>query len=409
MNLLVYEHITGGGYADGKIAPSILCEGYAMLRTLTLDLKAVGHNVTTFLDSRLKTFNPLIEADNIVSISSPDDLNKALEKFSQAADGVYIVAPESGQVLQKLVETVEASGGISLNCRIKAIEKASNKMTTYEILKKNRVRVPETLMIDLYENVKQIEHRVRDLGFPLVFKPLDGVGCCGLSVVKEESHIAAATNKIVKETSNKYFIAQRLIRGIAASVSLTSTDDEALPITLNKQMITLSQPRSDSRYNGGIVPLHHPSEAEALRIAKTAVKSLTGLRGYVGVDIVLTSNGPVVMEVNPRLTTSYVGLRRVLNFNPAQAMVDAVLERKLPKNVRTSGYAFFLKAAVPALTHETIVKTYRLNGVLSPPFPITESKMTYALLASYSAKFRDAKMELYKAKKSLLSILSVGD
>ena len=38
--------------------------------------------------------------------------------------------------------------------------------------------------------------------------------------------------------------------------------------------------------------------------------------------------GPVVLEINPRLTTSYVGLRPALGRNPA-ALVLELLEREL--------------------------------------------------------------------------------
>lgn len=406
MNLLVYEHVTGGGFADEKIPPSILSEGYGMLRALISDFRTAGCHVTTFLDSRLKTFNPPIGADDIIPISSHKELNKALKKLSQAADAVYIIAPESDQVLQRFVETVEASGGTSLNCQVNAIKQASNKITTYETLKKVGLGVPETLIVDLRENVQQIKRMIGELGFPLVFKPVDGVGCCGLSVVRDESQIAAAVNKIMKESTNKCFIAQRLIEGVDASVSLISTGEKALPITLNKQMVTLAPSNSDSSYNGGIVPFRHSLEKEALKAAQTAVKSLTGLRGYIGVDMVLTRKGPVVMEINPRLTTSYVGLREVVNFNPAQAIIDAIFKRRLPENVQSSGSAFFLKVKVPAPTHEILSRAYGLKEVVSPPFPVAGDGAAYALLISYSARLKDAKTGLYKAKKRLLNVVS---
>lgn len=408
MNLLVYEHVTGGGFADEKIAPSVLSEGYGMLRALISDFKTAGCDVTAFLDSRLRVFNPPFEADNLISISSHKRLFKALKKISKAVDAVYIIAPESDQVLQRLVEAVETSGVTSLNCQVNAVEKASKKMEIYKILKKIGLRVPETLIVDLRENVKQIKRMVEELGFPQVFKPIDGVSCSGLSVVRDESQIVAAVNKIMKESSNKRFIAQRLIKGVAASVSLISTGEEALPITLNKQMVTLAPPNSDSSYDGGMVPLLHSSEKEALRAARMAVKSLAGLRGYVGVDMVLTRKEPVVMEVNPRLTTSYIGLRRVVNFNPAQAIIDAVLKRRLPENVECSGYAFFLKVKVPTPTRKTLSKIYELKEVISPPFPTPGNTTAHALLVSYSARLKDAKIGLYKAEKRLLDVLSRG-
>lgn len=405
MQLLIYEHVSGGGLANEKISPSILSEGYGMLRSLASDFKAAGHYVTTLLDSRLKAFNPPIEADNIVSISSSNELNKNLKKLSEAVDAVYVIAPESGQTLQKLVEN---SGGLALNSQIAAIKKASNKTTIYEVLKKRRLMVPETVMVSLHENVEHVKHVIKELKFPLVFKPMDGVGCCGLSVVRDESHMVAAVKKIAKESLSEHFIAQKLIEGISVSASVISTGEKALPITLNKQMVTLASPYEKSSYNGGIVPFDHVLEEEALKAAQTAVKSISGLRGYVGVDMVLTRDGPVVIEVNPRLTTSYIGLRRAVNFNPAQAIIDAVLRRRLPEKIQSKGYTFFSKVKVPPVC-QVLSETYRLKEVVSPPFPMVIDEPAYALLATHSDRLENAQTAFYRAKKSLLKLLNRGD
>ena len=408
MQFLVYEHVSGGGFANEKLSPSVLSEGYGMLRSLVSDFKAAGHDVTILLDSRLKAFNPPIEADNMVLISSSNELNRNLGKLSGSVDAVYVIAPESGQTLKKLVELVEASGGLSLNGQIGAIRKASNKMTTYEVLEKRRLMVPETVMIDLNEKVQFIKRIIGGLGFPLVFKPVDGVGCRGLSIVKDKSHMVAAVKKIAKKSLSKHFIAQRLIDGISVSASVISTGEKALSITLNKQIVTLASPYEKSSYSGGIVPFDHVLEDAALKVAQTAVKSISGLRGYIGVDMVLTRNGPFVIEINPRLTTSYIGLRKAVNFNPAQAIIDAVLEQVLPENVQSKGYAFFSKVRVP-LTRRVFTETYKLKEMVSPPFPIALDELAYALLAVHSDKLKNAQTAFYRAKKSILKLCHTGD
>jgi len=407
LQLLVYEHVSGGGFANEKISPIILSEGYGMLTSLVSDFKVAGHDLTTLLDSRLKTFNPPIDADNIVSVSSPSELNKNLVKLSEVADAVYVIAPESGQTLQKLVELVETSGGLSLNSQIGAIKKASNKMTIFEVLKKKRLMVPETVMISLDEDVEHIKHVIKELGFPLVFKPVDGVGCCGLSVVKDRSHVVAAAKKIAKESLCEHFIAQKLIQGISVSASVISTGEKALPITLNKQMVTLASPYEKSSYNGGFVPFDHVLEREALEAAQTAVESISGLRGYVGVDIVLTRSGPVVIEINPRLTTSYIGLRKTVNFNLAQAIIDAVFRRQLPEKIQSEGYAFFSKAKVPP-TPSVFTETYGLKEIVSPPFPIALDEPACALIATHFNKLENAQTAFYRARKSLLKLFGRG-
>jgi predicted ATP-grasp superfamily ATP-dependent carboligase len=63
-----------------------------------------------------------------------------------------------------------------------------------------------------------------------------------------------------------------------------------------------------------------------------AVECLPPTVGYVGIDLVLgpaaDGSEDVVIEVNPRLTTSYVGLRRLLRNNLAEVMLHVVAGRK---------------------------------------------------------------------------------
>ncbi len=58
--------------------------------------------------------------------------------------------------------------------------------------------------------------------------------------------------------------------------------------------------------------------------------ALPGLHGIVGVDYIATANGPVVVEVNPRLTTSYAGLRRSLGVNPAAFVAELIRDGAVP-------------------------------------------------------------------------------
>src|SRR5205814_157736 len=62
-------------------------------------------------------------------------------------------------------------------------------------------------------------------------------------------------------------------------------------------------------YRGGETPIDHAEAARQLALA--AVSSIEGLHGWVGVDLVIDDDErPVIIEINPRPTTSYIGLRR---------------------------------------------------------------------------------------------------
>jgi predicted ATP-grasp superfamily ATP-dependent carboligase len=317
-------------------------------------------------------------------------------------DAVYVIAPESGDVLEKILEVVIASGGTSLNCRIEAIKHVSNKMATREILKKNGLMVPRTVSLDMNEKTENIKHLLAELEYPLVFKPIDGVSCEGLSVVKNNKDISDAVKKISKVTIKKQFIVQKFIIGKAVSACVISTGNKASAISLNRQLITLAPPRDKSTYDGGVVPFNHQLRKEALRAAEKAVETINGLKGYVGVDMILTKEGPVVIEINPRLTTSYIGLKRATKLNIAKVIIDAVICRKLPSNMQTKGFTFFSKVEVPSCPQK-LDETYKLKDVVSPPFPIEENKV-HALIASASNSPRSAQSRFYQTKEHLLSL-----
>ena len=119
---------------------------------------------------------------------------------------------------------------------------------------------------------------------------------------------------------------QRYVRGTPVSVSLLADGRRAVALAVNAQRMAIS---SGFSYRGGRTPFEHPLAAAAVDAAIRTCAALPGLRGYVGVDLVLTEAGPVVIEVNPRLTTAYLGVRAVLDENVA-ALALAAFDGVLP-------------------------------------------------------------------------------
>jgi predicted ATP-grasp superfamily ATP-dependent carboligase len=380
-----------------------------MLRTLTADFKAAGHSVTTTLDSRIAKLNPPVEADCVMPVFSSQEAQANLKKMAEQADAAYVIAPETDDVLRRLVEIVEQTRTVSLNCSARAIKTVSDKAVFYECLRNLGLPLPKTLMFSVTDNLNKIKAALRgSLEFPLIFKPSDGVSCCGLSVARNENQMAAAVGKIKRETASKRFLVQELINGAAASVSLLSTGNHVAPVSLNQQDVTLKTPEALSSYSGGAVPFEHSLKAEAFAVAERIAKAFPDLRGYIGVDFVLTESEAVPIEVNPRLTTSYVGLRRTVSFNPAQAILNAVLNRELPTSSQSRGYACFSKVETLNSTVDGLQKTYGINDVVSPPFPVSQHDAASALIATHGDTLKEAVTRFREAKKRVLNTIGRG-
>ncbi|HLN88767.1 MAG TPA: ATP-grasp domain-containing protein, partial [Candidatus Binatia bacterium] len=322
MKIIVYEHVSGGGYAGQPIPLHVLSEGFGMLRCVVEDFKAANHEVTVLLDSRISKLNPPLESDCAVPIFYSREPKKFLRDIAQINDAVYVIAPETDQILQTYVKLIEKTGKISLNCESQSIEEAADKTVVYETIKELGV-TPKTVVLNLDDGLAKVKQKIKkELGYPLVLKPAFGAGSIGLSLVNDESQVSSAIEVIRIRSTSERFIAQEFIRGEAASVSLLSTGKKAMALTLNKQNVAIAGSDSSSRYEGGTVPFDHWLKQETFRVAERVVEAFRGLKGYVGVDVVFTEHKVFVVDINPRLTTSYVGLRKVAGFNVAEALAN---------------------------------------------------------------------------------------
>ncbi len=156
-----------------------------------------------------------------------------------------------------------------------------------------------------------------------VVKPDDGAGCVDTLLVADSMEARAALASRRKEN----LVAQPWFAGEAQSLSLICRDGNVVVLSCNRQHIRVT--------HGGRVGLHGltvgalPVTAAHQRLAQATAQAIPGLWGHVGIDLVHTARGPLVIEVNPRLTTSYCGLASALGINVA-AKVLALLDGTTP-------------------------------------------------------------------------------
>jgi predicted ATP-grasp superfamily ATP-dependent carboligase len=101
------------------------------------------------------------------------------------------------------------------------------------------------------------------------------------------------------------------------------------------------------RYRGGSAPLPPQLADRAIRIARRAIDSVPGLAGYVGVDVILGAESDHVIEINPRLTTSYVGLQALATDNLMELLLRLARGESAPKpRWRAGGVSWTADGAV---------------------------------------------------------------
>ncbi|MEX0819311.1 MAG: ATP-grasp domain-containing protein, partial [Pirellulaceae bacterium] len=145
-----------------------------------------------------------------------------------------------------------------------------------------------------------------------VLKPHDGAGSLGIRRIENRESFPAVTRGS--------FRLEELQPGTPASVAVLCGPNSQIALPACRQRLA---PDGSFAYLGGKVPLEEPLRSRAERLALQAAGTLPDCVGYIGLDMVLGSSAEfdTVIELNPRMTTSYVGLRRLARGNLASTMI----------------------------------------------------------------------------------------
>jgi predicted ATP-grasp superfamily ATP-dependent carboligase len=334
MKIFLYEHLTGGGLlADTRLTnerESLAVEGRAMCSALAADFAAIDAvQITCLRDSGMVEWKP--ECHCLIDVRSAQERDAAFDCKAAEADWTLVIAPEIDGVLAERCRRVLGAGGRLLGGSLACIDLASDKQATAEHLARTGVPVPRGMPFTLGQPWPE------EFNYPAIWKPLDGAGSQGLRVI-EHSHapLPAAksqsgrleelylpTYRSARRVPSRWLNAGRHAEGDAAlpaSVAFLCGPAGCVALPPCRQHLS-----NDFHYLGGSLPLPPRLAERATQLAARAVSSLPGPLGYFGVDLVLgiaaDGRDDMVIEINPRLTTSFIGLRSACRQNLAAAMV----------------------------------------------------------------------------------------
>ncbi|HUD72213.1 MAG TPA: ATP-grasp domain-containing protein, partial [Dongiaceae bacterium] len=229
----------------------------------------------------------------------------------------------------------------------RAVAIAADKRATFKLLRRAGIATPPTRVVPRGAAGPRRLARER---LPLVLKPRDGCGAAGVGVVRRPADCAPALRRARAAAGRADVIAQPFIEGIPIGVALVARAGfrgraAAGGLCVLGVSLQALRGRVFLEYVGGAAPVRgrHARVAEraALCAAAALQRAAGDLRGPVGVDLVLTPRGPVVIEINPRLTTSFIGLRTLARTNPARTLLDGAAGRPIPARAALSGACRF--------------------------------------------------------------------
>ncbi len=306
--VFVFEHLCGGGVVDEELPTHLVRQGKAMLLAALRDLQKLEIEVTTLRD-------PRVELPGVVArvINDETELLDQFDIHAAAADATLVIAPECDDLLGQWLSRLDEAGLGTLNVRRGAATVCGDKRATFAALRRARVPTPDTWVLDGAERELALAHLAANQ--TLLIKPRDGVGCEHIRLVRHEADVPIGSQ----------WLAQSWHPGQDVSISAIGCHGHWRWLPAGRQHVKRDE-RDALHYRGGTIPLPERALDQRLqRLAEQAFAALPGLAGFVGVDAVLGAQpkDDVVIEINPRLTMSYVGLSALCQESLALAWFDS--------------------------------------------------------------------------------------
>ena len=230
-----------------------------------------------------------------------------------------VIIPRIGPSITKygmaVVRQFEAMGTFCLNSSA-SIGTSRDKLAAHQALAFNRISMPDTA----FANSPRDTQNIIDLtsGGPLVVKLLESSQ--GRGVVLAETKKAATSVISAFQKLNAAFIVQDFVKGANGS-------DIRLFVISGKVVASMMRSASDDDFRSN---LHAGGKAskvkitqEERKIAKEATKAM-GLN-IAGVDILRSTGGPKVLEVNS--SPGLQGIETINNINVASLIIEYIEKR----------------------------------------------------------------------------------
>ena len=184
----------------------------------------------------------------------------------------------------------------------------------------------------------------------LVVKPGDGAGSQGIQRLPREAFLRWKQSLSSDDVTTGGWIVQPLISGRTLSVAAIFATDGSL-----HDIWPVAEQFLDSKtfaYLGGLIPAGRVNRSHIEALIMDVVACVSGLRGYIGFDLIERPNGEVVVvEINPRLTTSYIGYRTLAASSLASWLEPKAQALSPPE--WTSGTVRFTAAGEVSFTQGT--------------------------------------------------------
>ena len=311
--VFLYEFISGGGLfqlaGESLLAESLLGEGLTMWRSLAEDLAQIPSvQVVSLRDGRITSRDA--DVAELRRVTGARQELESFDELAREADVTIMIAPEFDDHLLSRALRLERNEVRLVSPCSRFVRLAADKSKLAQVLSQVGVPTPTG------RRVEQAEYLPTEFPFPAVLKPNHGAGSIGVRRV-DDRRVAAGVGPVT-ETSRL----ESLVVGLPASIGFLCGHADHVALPPFQQQLSAG----GFAYQGGRRIMDPVLCRRAEDLGRRAIAALPRTAGYVGVDLVLGASragaDDYVIEVNPRLTTSYIGLRAIAKTNLAAAMLS---------------------------------------------------------------------------------------
>ncbi|RTZ42417.1 ATP-grasp domain-containing protein [Candidimonas sp. SYP-B2681] len=308
MKIFICDH-SGVTLPDGSNASSSAgFRGDIMMRALLADISQIESLEVLTLQQPTSPPHSAPRQELHISVGQQASL-QTVDECMLEADAVWPLAAESNGLLELIATKAIQHNRKLFGSTRDAVHLAASKYRTSQALQANGVPVVPTY---------RAQSKLPTDSSAWVVKPDDGAGCSDTHIFP---HRAGALKWIGGQGQSDYVL-QPYVPGRPCSLSLLCSDGDVLLMGCNDHRVAVSD--NQFQYMGSIINSIQDSNGQLQHMARCVLAAMPGMWGYVGIDFIITDRGPVVLEVNPRMTLSHVGLHASTGTNPVQVLLDVL-------------------------------------------------------------------------------------
>jgi tyramine---L-glutamate ligase len=283
--------------AETTLKPSWASEGHSMRRAIAREFAALNGGkarVTVTLDARFADDSGPWTVARIDAGQHPHHVLG----LAREADLTVLIAPETMGFLEDMTRSIQQAGARHLGSSLEAVVLTRDKTRLAGWLSARGIDTPPC------RRVAPSIGLPADAPYPAVLKPNDGAGTIDTYLVDAPDTLPLPARHMGDAIMQPYLSGQPM-----SASYLVDCDGRAWLLGIGEQHIALHD--GGFQYRGGRLPSSTRMDENPLR---RAVESVPGLQGFVGVDFIWDERRQhaTVLEINPRSTTSLVGLARIL-------------------------------------------------------------------------------------------------